>query len=55
MKLIEARATCHNCEWNTSGLNATGNAAQHNYKTGHYVMVELTYLHAFKNPKKEKE
>ena len=50
MRLIEAMAYCHDskCEWETHGNNAMGNAAQHHYKTGHEVGVDLSYVHVFR-------
>ncbi len=53
MFLINAKAICHDCNWETEGKNAMGNAAQHNKKRQHKVWVELYYGHFFNRPQGE--
>lgn len=53
MRLAEATAHCHDCEWSTYGKNAMGNAAQHHYKYNHDVGVDLIYIHMFRKEKKK--
>lgn len=53
MYLVEARARCIDCGWETEARNAMGTAARHHKKTGHYVQVELGFAQLFGKPKDE--
>lgn len=50
MRLVDADAWCAECNWKTYGKNAMGNAARHHKATGHYTMVELSYVQTFGTP-----
>ncbi len=50
MHLVEARARCIDCGWETEAKNAMGTAARHHQKTGHYVQVELGFVQVFGEP-----
>ena len=39
--LVHADAYCTECDWTASSKNAMGLAAQHVYRTGHEVRVEI--------------
>ncbi len=54
MHLLGAAAWCSDCQWETEGKNAMGNAARHHQKTGHFTMVELYYSQCFGAPKTNK-
>lgn len=40
VSLVGGEATCKECDWDTNGKNALGNASQHAEKTGHEVQGE---------------
>ncbi|KKN22231.1 hypothetical protein LCGC14_0917320 [marine sediment metagenome] len=50
MHLMDIDAWCVDCDWETKGKNAMGNAARHHKKTGHYVQMELYYSQTFGEP-----
>ena len=54
MRVIEGNASCADCNWHTYGKNSMGNAGKHNNKTGHGVVVEMTYEHCYPRKKIKK-
>ena len=54
MGLVHALASCLDCGWQATTLNAQGLGAKHHYKTGHQVMTEVCFSKTFlrSEPKK---
>ncbi len=55
MTAIDAIAYCFDCGWESSAINAHGNAARHSYAHGHFVTVSVQYAYGAKKKETEEE